>query len=66
MNEQTIICPEGVFLFWIVVSLCLGCGSGEGEEGGPKGRCAALHCGEGEEELLEQTEVLDARGRHSS
>ena len=62
MNEQTIICPKGVFLFWKAVSLCLGCGGGgERIDGGSKGCRAALHCGEGEEELLEQTKVLDAR-----
>ena len=45
MNEQTIICSNGVFLFWIAVSLCFGCsGGGEGVEGRPKGRCTALHC----------------------
>lgn len=66
MNEQTIICLKGVFFFWIAVSLCLGCGGGEGVEGRPKGRCTSLHCREGEEELLEETKVLDTRRRHSS
>ena len=62
----TIICPIGVFFLRIAVSLCLGRCAGEGVEAGTKGGCTSLHCGEGEEELLEQTEVFDARRGHSA
>ena len=64
---RTIVCPKGVFFFWIAVGLRLGDVGRRLVKAGPeRSWCAPLYCREGVEELLEESQVLDTRWRNSS
>ena len=64
---RTIVCPKGVFFFWIAVGLRLSDVGRRPVKAGPERSWrATLYCWEGVEELLEESQVLDTRRRNSS